>query len=54
MDAIALSRADGESATRLDLDNADEGAWYQVGIESDDGEGWIYGSTRAVSYQMLL
>jgi hypothetical protein len=36
-------------ADKLDLsdDAIGEGAWYQVGVEGDDG--WVYGSTRAVS-----
>jgi hypothetical protein len=38
-------------ADKLDLSNDAIGdmAWYQVGVDTDDG--WIYGSTRAVSYR---
>lgn len=39
------------SHTKLDLSDKsakEDGAWYQVGVRGE--EGWVYGSTRAVSH----
>ena len=46
---VQLDPSTQSSGAKLDLsdDAVGEGAWYQVGIETE--EGWVYGSTRAVS-----